>query len=86
METQLYSFTRFLCLCSRELAIALNYYAVCKKVWGKLGQSSSPEHSHSAPRHSTEGSALVNIRLKALLSSVGFRKTYDVTLASKFHV
>ena len=26
---QLYSFTRFLCLCSRELAIVLNYYAVC---------------------------------------------------------
>lgn len=25
METQLYSFTRFLCLCSRELAIVLNY-------------------------------------------------------------
>ena len=55
METQLYSFTRFLCLCSRELTIALNYYAVCKKVCGKLGQSSSPEHSHSAPRRSTEG-------------------------------
>lgn len=29
METQLYSFTRFLCLCSWELAIVLNYYAVC---------------------------------------------------------
>ena len=29
METQLYSFARFLCLCCRELAIVLNYYAVC---------------------------------------------------------
>lgn len=47
METHLYSFTRFLCLCSRELAMVLNYYAVCKKVCGKLGQSSSQEHSHS---------------------------------------
>ena len=47
METHLYSLTRFLCLCSRELAMVLNYYAVCKKVCGKLGQSSSQEHSHS---------------------------------------
>ena len=47
METHLYSLTRFLCLCSRELAMVLNYYAVCKKVCEKLGQSSSQEHSHS---------------------------------------
>ena len=51
IETALFDYT--FSLCSRELAILLNYYAVCiAGNWVKV----RPQDTHSALRHSTDGS------------------------------
>ena len=61
METHRYSFTRFLCLCSRELVV-LNYNAVYKNVCGKLGPQNIPiVHCDTALIAALEASMWLNL-------------------------